>query len=106
MTAGKSLLDLISNASGNAMVNSFAADSRAFGDPDPYERPTRKMISAFDDEDLHELIAARPTTREAEIARSIMRGREAWRTPARWSMIISAVSLAISIAAIAVAIEV
>lgn len=106
MTARKSLLDLIDNASGNAMVKSHATGPRAFGEPDPYERPSRKMINAFDDEDLHELIAARPSTREAGIARSILHSREAWRTPARWSMIISAVSLAISIAAIAVAIEV
>lgn len=104
MTAGKSLLDLITNASGNAMVSSFAADPRAPREADPYLRPTKKMIGAFDDENLHELIAARPTTREAEIARGLIREREAWRTPARWSMVIAAVSLVISIAAIAVAI--
>jgi hypothetical protein len=101
MTAKKSLLELVSNASGNAMVNSLTGTPAAFGEVDPYDRPTRKLIASHSDDDLHELIAARPTTREAEIARSIMRGREAWRTPARWSLVISAAALALSVAAFA-----
>jgi hypothetical protein len=99
MNTKKSLLDLIDNASGNAMVNNLTGDTAAFGQADPYDRPTRKLIASHSDDDLHELIAARPTTREAEIARSIMRGREAWRTPARWSLAISAAALALSLAA-------
>lgn len=62
--------------------------------------PSKAYLSKQSDEDLAELIAAKPTTREAEIARSVIRVREAWRTPAKWSMIIAVAALALSAVAI------
>lgn len=58
--------------------------------------PSRAYLAKHSDEDLAELIAAKPDTREAEIARSLMRVREAWRTPAKWSMIIAIASFVIA----------
>jgi len=61
--------------------------------------PGRRQLQRETDEDLLELIGARPNSREGQIAASIMRTREAWRTPARWSVIISLLAFGLSVAA-------
>lgn len=61
--------------------------------------PSKTYLTKQSDEDLLELIAARPASREGQIAASIMRVREAWRTPAKWSVIIAVASFAIATAA-------
>lgn len=62
--------------------------------------PSKAYLAKQSDDDLHELIAVRPNTREAQIAASIMRVREAWRTPARWSLIVAVAALAVSAVAL------
>ena len=63
--------------------------------------PSKAYLAKQSDDDLHELMAAKPNTREGQIAASIMRVREAWRTPARWSLIVSGLALALSAVAFA-----
>lgn len=61
--------------------------------------PSRAYLKKHSDEELAELIVAKPNTREAELCRSIMREREAWRTPAKWALYIALASLAIGTSA-------
>lgn len=61
--------------------------------------PGRRVIKQMTDEDLAELIADRPGSKLAKLAESELRVREAWRGPARWSLIVAAIALIVSIAA-------
>jgi hypothetical protein len=95
MAENKTLLELISGASGDAWINGVTGKD-SLGPPDPYYRPTRKKLAKHTDEDLAELIVGKPETREAEIARSILRRRESWRTPATPALAISLLSFALA----------
>lgn len=95
MAEKRSLLDLISTAGSNTWLGS-AMNKGIAGPPDPYYRPTRRLMGKHSDEDLAELIAERSSTAEAELARSIMRRREAWRTPATPALIISVLSFGLA----------
>jgi hypothetical protein len=53
--------------------------------------------------DLAVLIAAYPHEPVGELARSEQRVREAWRSPAKWTFVVSLCSLAIAILALIVA---
>lgn len=61
---------------------------------------TTPNFAIWTDEDLAELIARNRPTGETELARSEMRTRESWRTPARWSFIVACLALAVSIVAV------
>lgn len=52
------------------------------------------------DEELHELIARNPETASTRLTSSEVRRREAWRTPAKWALVVSLFSLAVSAAAL------
>ena len=52
------------------------------------------------DEELHELIARNPDSAAARMAASEVRRREAWQTPARWSLMVSIAALVLSIFAL------
>lgn len=100
MTDKRTLADLIQLAN----VDSWLATEKEIlprADLRPYLTPSRKTIGKHSDEDLAELIATKGNTREGQIAASILRQREAWRTPARWSVIISVASLMLAAAAFA-----
>ena len=51
------------------------------------------------DEEIHELIARNLDTASARLAASEVRRREAWQTPAKWALVVSLFSLAVSAAA-------
>lgn len=63
-------------------------------------RPSKAYLAKQSDEDLHELNAARPNTSEGQAAASIIRVWEAWRTPARWSLIVAVAALLVSAVAL------
>jgi len=65
--------------------------------------PDGAFLREFVDEDLAELTSRGTNTKLGQLAASEMRRREAWRTPARWTLVVSAVALVISIVSLAVA---
>ncbi|MGE3744982.1 MAG: hypothetical protein AB7G25_04560 [Sphingomonadaceae bacterium] len=62
--------------------------------------PPRRVLATFTDEELAELQAREPHSREGHLAASIMRSRESWRTPGRWSLIVAGMSLVVAISAL------
>lgn len=73
-----------------------------------YERAFDKLTKAspinfrnWPDDELAELIARNPDTAPARLAASEVRRREAWQTPARWSLLVSILALGISAIALA-----
>ena len=66
---------------------------------DEFENPGRWTIRRMVDEELADLIASEPGSKLGALAASEMRTREAWRGPARWSLIIAVLAFALSIAA-------
>lgn len=64
-----------------------------------YSYPSRALVRAFVDEELAEIIAGEPGSKLGTLAASELRSREAWRGPARWSLIIAALAFAVSLAA-------
>jgi hypothetical protein len=90
-------------ARGDALIRAHSTSGnpefdRAF---DELTKPKWATIASFTDEELAEMLAAEPSSREGLIAASIMRSRETWRTPARWALIISGLSLSAAVAALA-----
>jgi len=83
------------------MVESLRASNGSAYDRsfDAIAHPSRAIIATFTDEELAELQAREPNSREGHLAASIMRSRESWRTPGRWSLIVAALSLIIAISA-------
>lgn len=75
------LLELITAADVDVWIASFN-DAGAFGERDPYEKPSRKMIVKRRSEELNELVNARPNTREAFIAAEELDRRRSWQSPA------------------------
>lgn len=99
----KSPLEKIQEARTDAMIASFGSLSdssyqKAFNE---FADPGRKVLRKLRDDDLAALISAEPTSKQGLIAASILRQRESWRTPARWSLIISVISLCLATAAFA-----
>lgn len=70
---------------------------------DEFVNPGRKLVVQMVDEELAELAAHKPKTMLGQLAVSEMRRREAWRGPARWSLIVAAIALVVSIVSIVVA---
>ena len=99
MTKKQTLLELVSEAGNDAWIASLTTDPAEIGPLHPYWNANRKLIAKHSDEDIAEMIANRPTSREAELGRSIMRVREGWRMPARWSLIVAGLALILSVAA-------
>ncbi len=52
------------------------------------------------DQELAELIARNPETAPARLAASEVRSREAWQTPARWSLLVSILAVLMSAVAL------
>jgi hypothetical protein len=74
------------------------------GYEEAFEKLTCKAPPPFQkwpDEDLADLIARNPDTAHARLAASEVRRREAWQTPARWSLLVSIAALLVSIVALA-----
>lgn len=67
-----------------------------FADPDPGRAFVRRLV----DEELAELAASETNTKLGRLAESEMRTREAWRGPGRWSLIVAALALVVSVWAI------
>ena len=86
---------------GNAFVESFErtrTDGGASGTlTTEYSWPNFRL---WIDEELHEYIARNPDTASARLASSEVRRREAWQTPAKWALVVSLFSLAVSAAAL------
>lgn len=66
---------------------------------DEFENPGRWTIRRMVDEELADLIASEPGSKLGTLAASELRTREAWRGPARWSLIIAALAFAVSLVA-------
>lgn len=61
--------------------------------------PGKGEIVRMVDEELADLVSRQPRGKLGELAASEMRRREAWRGPARWSLIIAALAFIVSAAA-------
>lgn len=86
---------------GDAMIETMKAFNGDAYEAAFYEiaYPPRKVLATFTDEELAELQAREPNSREGHLAASIMRSRESWRTPGRWSLIVAGLSLVVAISA-------
>ncbi|MDT7527784.1 hypothetical protein OVY29_03790 [Sphingopyxis sp. SE2] len=93
MAKKPTLVEELNAANNDAWLGNFEDDPAEVGPLHPYWKATRKLIAKHPDEDLAELIATTPNSREAHLAVSILRVREGWKSPARWSMLISGASL-------------
>lgn len=60
--------------------------------------PTMSEVARLSDEDIAELLS-RKDGKLRQMANSVQRTREAWRGPARWSLIVAALSFAVALAA-------
>ena len=59
----------------------------------------RKTVQRMTDEDLAEVLARQPKSKLGQLAASEQRSRESWRGPARWAILISALSFMVALAA-------
>lgn len=96
-------LDRYDHDSGSRMIDSLAASTgmsfeQAFKEMSVRYTPN---FSAWTDSDLAEFIARNRQIGDTELARSEMRVRESWRTPAKPALVVSIVALLISLAAFA-----
>lgn len=96
-------LEKLDSARSNRMIEglkAFSGDaySSAF---DALADPGRRELDSFTDEELAELIAREPSSKQGHLASSILRSRESWRTPARWALVFSGLSLMVAMAAFA-----
>jgi hypothetical protein len=66
---------------------------------DRYLYPKRALHTRMVDEELAEL-ASRAPSALTELARSELRSREGWRTPAKWSLFVALAALVVSAAAL------
>lgn len=91
---------------GNALVESFQIlNSRgASRNHKPSER-TYPNYRNWTDEDLAELVARGGGDANTHLADIELRRRESWRTPARWSLLVSVVALIVAIVALVVGIS-
>ena len=62
--------------------------------------PGLKQVSRFTDDELAEVLAREPNSKMGQLAARVMRQRESWRTPAKWALIVSLMSLAVATAAL------
>lgn len=66
-----------------------------------YANPQRRHLAKMSDEELAELLATEASSSYLHhLAASILRSRESWRTPARWALVLSALSCLISVVAL------
>ena len=98
-------IESYNNRRGQELVDGLRIANASYDDA--FSALTVKEVPNFaiwPDEELAELIALNRPDAETELARSELRIRESWRTPARWSLVISAIALLISLAALTVSI--
>lgn len=90
-------LERIDFARGERMVRSLVGPDAFESSPDEeWADPSRKLLKSLPDEDLATLCGREPTSRTGLLAASILRERDAWKSPAKWSLLISLGSLAIA----------
>ena len=66
-----------------------------------YVNPNRRHLAKMTDEELAELLATETSSSYLHyLAASILRSRESWRTPTRWTLILSAFSFLVSVIAL------
>jgi hypothetical protein len=95
-----SVIERIDAARGDRMVASFVGDDAFDADPGAaWADPSRKMLAGCRDEDLSAIIAREPTSRTGLLAASIMTNRNNWRSPAKYSLIVSLIAVLIAAAA-------
>lgn len=95
----KRFLDRIDEARGDDMIEGLGGKrTRA---ADEWANPGLKQIRRLSDEELAEIIAREPSSYLGALAVSVQRGRESWRTPARPALIVSLLSLAVAVLALA-----
>lgn len=96
-------LEKIRAARSSRMVANFeyllsdgAKLDRAF---DEFADPSRRHLRQLTDEELAELISTEPNSKTGRLAESVLRNRDNWRSPAKWSLLISLISVAIAVTA-------
>lgn len=83
----------------DAWINSLGPTDDFDKAADEFLYPGRKAIRLMVDDELAEVIAKKPGSKLAKLAESELRIREAWRGPARWSLVIAALAFVVSLAA-------
>ena len=58
--------------------------------------PGLKQVKRLTDDELAEVIGREPGSKLGRLAESVLRGRESWRTPAKWALIVSLLSFAVA----------
>ena len=89
-------------ASADRMIHSLRIASTSYDkafDKLAAEPPLR--LRRWIDEELAELVSRGPETPVGLLAAGELRRREAWRGPARWSLVVAALALLVSAAAFA-----
>ena len=99
MPRKRGLLAKMDSARVSEWVDSFGGISGRRDSIDEMLDPGRRQIARLTDEELAELLARHPSTKESQLAASEMRRRESWRTPARWAVLISLLSFALALVA-------
>jgi hypothetical protein len=94
------LLDRLTEERTDDWIDSMRTPGADAPPKPPREPVTRRQINCFTDEDLAELISREPDSAWGQLALSVLRVRESWRTPARWALVISAIALAVSLLAL------
>lgn len=102
-----SVLAKIRNAQTKLMLSSLGAttgksDSKEFDEAfEEFAYPQRRHLVKMSDEELAELMGAEPSGSYLHhLAASVLSSRDSWRTPARWALILSAISIFVSIIAL------
>lgn len=102
-----SILAKIRDARARMMIASFAVLGGKSPQDDfdeafeEFANPQRRHLAKMTDEELAELLATEASNSYLHhLAASVLRSRESWRTPARWALILSALSFLVSIVAL------
>ncbi|MFC4593506.1 hypothetical protein [Sphingobium tyrosinilyticum] len=86
---------------GEVTARSFSALNSSYDKAfDKFTWPSSPSFAKWPDEELAELIARNPDTATARLAASEIRRREAWRTPARFSLVVAILALIVSAVAL------
>ncbi|HET9334864.1 MAG TPA: hypothetical protein VFO12_00490 [Sphingomicrobium sp.] len=89
-------------AMGDRLVASMATKGSSYEEAfDALTADPPLRFREWTDAELAELIARNPDTAPARLAASEVRRREAWQTPARWSLLVSVLALLMSAVALA-----
>jgi hypothetical protein len=97
------LLRRIDQIRTGAWIDSFRSDLQNTYDDAWLEAtdPGYKHIRRMTDDELAELMSREPGSKQGLIAASVLRGRESWKTPAKWALVVSILSFGLACAALA-----